>query len=737
MAGHVSPPLKSKRKLLAKIDKLSKGAVKRHRPDDEFRLKVYARIGELERANMDAKDAQALLAAGGMPNLLMKEFPVLTAPQISRWRKKENKREFLAKVASINPNRKGGRRRKNLLKRKAGGGAPVWFPTEEREVLLEITNRRAKGFKVKSRWVRALMKRKVRLSTSKRAQRFKATSTWLDGFMRRSGLSWRRKTNSKPFIATDFQPKVVRRIDHLKMVRLTSIPDDNVDVDLTLDKLFGLYPPNRTFNVDQVPLPFVVDNEITMDFTGTKRVWVKQMGSGLDKRQATLQLLIRGQGEQPKPCLIFRGKPGRGSKARQEEVKLYDSDVTVIWQKKAWADTDVCVDWATHEYGSFAPSDFASGVAEPKLLIVDNLNGQVAKPFIQALNSTNTILRMGVPGATDIWQPVDAGVGKQYKFLISEYYDEWLTSDEAAPYLSSGTIPIHIRRILLTQWVGRAYRELEQRRVMAEEGEDIFYKAFLRTGALVTRTGDYDDMIRPQGLPDTFHQSLTPISSLNVQDQPQWSEPDSDEAPQTAHPSDRKTQPRQHYHHQRERVERVVFNNVSHIRGLLKKDLEDQCYAYGLSVVAGAKKPELVEILRTHVLDAAHVPHTVVGQSTSSTVSGSTCTSLHNYSDRAIDEKQEHDYGHDCSCDSDSDSDSDSSENDYDSVSQNDSGSSDIDSDSDVSDEHEEAEGDEQEGDQGKELCLDEGSGFLAAEVLDRRELLRHLRQSMYQPKQL
>ena len=37
-------------------------------------------------------------------------------------------------------------------------------------------------------------------------------------------------------------------------------------------------------------------------------MWIKQPGSGLDKRQATLQLLIRGEGQQPKPVLIFRGK---------------------------------------------------------------------------------------------------------------------------------------------------------------------------------------------------------------------------------------------------------------------------------------------------------------------------------------------------------------------------------------------------------------------------------------------
>ena len=43
-----------------------------------------------------------------------------------------------------------------------------------------------------------------------------------------------------------------------------------------------------------------------MIFSGSKQIWVSQPGSGLDKRQATLQLCIRAEGRQTvKPAMYF------------------------------------------------------------------------------------------------------------------------------------------------------------------------------------------------------------------------------------------------------------------------------------------------------------------------------------------------------------------------------------------------------------------------------------------------
>ena len=56
------------------------------------------------------------------------------------------------------------------------------------------------------------------------------------------------------------------------------------------------------------------------------RVWVAQPGSGLDKRQATLQMRIGPEG-MSKLALIFRGT---GKRISKDEIAAYDDDVDVF-----------------------------------------------------------------------------------------------------------------------------------------------------------------------------------------------------------------------------------------------------------------------------------------------------------------------------------------------------------------------------------------------------------------------
>ena len=64
------------------------------------------------------------------------------------------------------------------------------------------------------------------------------------------------------------------------------------------------------------------------------RVWATQPGSGLDKRQATLQMCFGRKG-MSKPLLIFRAT---GKRISKDEIAVYDNDVEVYWQPNAWAD---------------------------------------------------------------------------------------------------------------------------------------------------------------------------------------------------------------------------------------------------------------------------------------------------------------------------------------------------------------------------------------------------------------
>ena len=75
---------------------------------------------------------------------------------------------------------------------------------------------------------------------------------------------------------------------------------------------WGGFLPKQRLNVDQSPLPFVVNSKKTYEFVekGEKyhNTWISQPGSGLDKRQCTLQVMFRPEGNQPKLGIIFRGK---------------------------------------------------------------------------------------------------------------------------------------------------------------------------------------------------------------------------------------------------------------------------------------------------------------------------------------------------------------------------------------------------------------------------------------------
>ena len=60
--------------------------------------------------------------------------------------------------------------------------------------------------------------------------------------------------------------------------------------------------PNQRFNVDQSPLPFVMQMNRTYEHFDedqrTTKVWIAQPGAGLEKRQCTLQICLRA-GEPP------------------------------------------------------------------------------------------------------------------------------------------------------------------------------------------------------------------------------------------------------------------------------------------------------------------------------------------------------------------------------------------------------------------------------------------------------
>jgi len=206
---------------------------------------------------------------------------------------------------------------------------------------------------------------------------FKASSGWLKRFLARHGMCWRRR-NDKATVSVDkLVLPVARFISDLRKLRLSTVGQVGASPE------YGMYDHYRTLNVDQIPLPFASADVRTIDFVGVGRVWIRSAGSGLEKRQCTLQLLIRAKGKQPIPCLIFRGQPvpTKNKKKRQIEmdnIKRLAPNVLILWQNKAWADLPTCLDWVQQGLEPFLESE---KIKDKCLLLTDGLSSQVHREF--------------------------------------------------------------------------------------------------------------------------------------------------------------------------------------------------------------------------------------------------------------------------------------------------------------------------------------------------------------------
>ena len=407
----------------------------------------------------------------------------ISKSMVIKWNKERSK---IVTELSLNKHNKNAgnikelRQRRRLTAKKSTNREK--YPLAAKLLVVEFQLRRATGSRVSKLWLCKKMKSKIEDCYGKEvAEKFKASSNWFQRFKKKHNISLRRRTNKKKDSANEGRATIQRFHRELRKAVQTTRRRNIIPV----NRKYGRWLPNHRYNVDQVPLPFVIGQEKTYDISGSKQVWVSQPSSGLDKRQATLQLCIRASGEQKvKPAIVFRGK---GNVTREEKAR-YDKGVDVYFQKSAWMDADVNMQWVK---GTLIPG-IEKGSNE-KVLFADNVGFQLAEEFHQECRrKVNALVYLLPPNHTDKVQPIDAGCGKMMKLKIGEAMERWLEDDHNLD-LWHDKISAKERRILMTTWVAEAWKELT-----AEE--DLFRKLFEKTGCLMTADCSEDDKIRPQGL---------------------------------------------------------------------------------------------------------------------------------------------------------------------------------------------------------------------------------------------
>ena len=151
---------------------------------------------------------------------------------------------------------------------------------------------------------------------------FRFSSYWFEQFQNWYNVSLQWKIHCSQKAKSDLEP--VAKKFHSCHSRLRSSGD---------------YQDGDIANMEQTPLPFVLDDGKTYDIKDVKDVWAQSRQSGFDKRQATIQLTSFADGvDSVRPTIIFKG---RGLWITTKEKEFYYKRVRVMFQEKGWCDENI------------------------------------------------------------------------------------------------------------------------------------------------------------------------------------------------------------------------------------------------------------------------------------------------------------------------------------------------------------------------------------------------------------
>lgn len=276
---------------------------------------------------------------------------------------------------------------------------------------------------------------------------FKYSQRWFTRFKKRYKISFRRSTNTAQTPPSD-KEAVIQEFH--QQIRDVQLPEEG---DGPQEERFNL---SQISNVDQTPLPFSFVDGPTYETTNVSTVWVRGGGSGLEKRQCTVQLTIFADGvPRVKPFLIFKGT---GKRISLRERVLYDRRVIVHFQKNAWCDEVAMGYWARNCWKPF--------VKQESLLVLDMHKAQRTEDIKSVLEKECKITPIFVPvGCTSIVQPLDVSFNAPFKRSVESAVMQHI-QENLEGYLN-GKFTAGERRILFTKWVGQAWEELSQDHTIA------------------------------------------------------------------------------------------------------------------------------------------------------------------------------------------------------------------------------------------------------------------------------
>ena len=161
---------------------------------------------------------------------------------------------------------------------------------------------------------------------------FKSSNGWRTNFIRRRNLKYRRRKSGKTFSADRHLPQYLDFLQRLRFKIIVALQDN------PCESIRGQFPPSHRYNMDQVPLPFVVSQEFTFTVQEDVNIHITCPNEALRKRQWTMHVVANAGDGDSRHCWVDLVSKGLGKRIREEETARYHPTVDMFWQKNAWVD---------------------------------------------------------------------------------------------------------------------------------------------------------------------------------------------------------------------------------------------------------------------------------------------------------------------------------------------------------------------------------------------------------------
>lgn len=389
---------------------------------------------------------------------------------LGRWLRQA---DFIYEMA--NTRKMGGKKSYTPLK------SGKWHDAEVRLYVKFIYRRRFQALRVTRHWLRRNFKI-CRAEMGHNVDGWFPSDGWCTRFCRRFEITSQCRTNKKKFSIEERLPKIrgfhqywIYGVQHTGPQRCPK---------------YGRYPPGCIYSMDQVPMPFANPSKRSLNEKGAPRGCRFTAASEKEKRFCTIQVtLCADVHDQDVPIEVIFRSGTRGARIPKSEKEYYATNfpnVKVRWQKKAWADEAVCLDYIV---------DFREHTARKGevALIMDRHGSQSTERIIDLMKAFDVRPIFTPAGCTDCVSPVDRNIGMRIKDRVYKIQDLEMDLDENRNWAlpaKEGGLGDPGKRKLIVRWLSQVWTDFQR------EEKHMLLSAFTTTGCLIAKDGSENHLIR-------------------------------------------------------------------------------------------------------------------------------------------------------------------------------------------------------------------------------------------------